>query len=64
MDVSVREWMCADCGVVHDRDVNAAVNLQDEGLRLYWLVAAGLPPTKKVPTAIRASELEGCLLAA
>ncbi|PZT69205.1 hypothetical protein DN402_19225 [Streptomyces sp. SW4] len=31
MDVSVREWTCAECGVVHDRDVNAAVNLRAEG---------------------------------
>lgn len=58
LGVSVREWTCAECGVVHDRDVNAAVNLRDEGLRLYWLVAAGLPPTKGVPAPIRASELE------
>ncbi|KQW16864.1 RNA-guided endonuclease TnpB family protein [Streptomyces sp. Root369] len=34
MDVSVRKWTCAECGALHDRDVNAAVNLRDEGLRL------------------------------
>jgi putative transposase len=34
MDVSVRQWTCAGCGALHDRDVNAAVNLRDEGLRL------------------------------
>ncbi|WP_367326224.1 RNA-guided endonuclease InsQ/TnpB family protein [Streptomyces sp. HUAS ZL42] len=34
MDVSVREWTCAECGVLHDRDVNAAANLRDEGMRL------------------------------
>jgi putative transposase len=64
LDLSVRAWTCAECGVVHDRDVNAAVNLRDEGMRLYWLVAAALPPGRKVPTVIKASELEGCLLAA
>lgn len=64
MDVSVREWTCTECGVVHDRDVNAAANLRDEGMRLYWLVAAGLPPERKAPTVIKASELEECLLAA
>ncbi|MEH0444747.1 MULTISPECIES: RNA-guided endonuclease InsQ/TnpB family protein [unclassified Streptomyces] len=34
LDVSVRRWTCSGCGAVHDRDVNAAVNLRDEGLRL------------------------------
>lgn len=64
MDVSIREWTCTECGVVHDRDVNAAVNLRDEGMRLYWLVAAGLPPGKKAPAVIKASEPETCGLAA
>ncbi|MFG2653254.1 RNA-guided endonuclease InsQ/TnpB family protein [Streptomyces sp. NPDC048436] len=63
-DLSVRHLTCAECGVVHDRDVNAAVNLRDEGMRLYWLVAAALPPGRKAPTLIKASELEECLLAA
>lgn len=34
LDVSVRQWTCSECGASHDRDVNAAVNLRDEGLRL------------------------------
>ncbi|MES5821646.1 RNA-guided endonuclease TnpB family protein [Streptomyces sp. RG80] len=34
LDVSVRRWMCTGCGALHDRDVNAAVNLRDEGMRL------------------------------
>ncbi|WP_221348254.1 RNA-guided endonuclease InsQ/TnpB family protein [Streptomyces beigongshangae] len=64
LDVSVREWTCAECGVVHDRDVNAAVNLRDEGMRLYWLVASALPPGSRAPVVIKASELERCLPAA
>ena len=32
MPLSVREWTCAHCGAEHDRDVNAALNIQREAL--------------------------------
>ena len=33
-DLSVRKWACPQFGAVHDRDVNAAINILNEGLRI------------------------------
>jgi putative transposase len=29
LPLSIRQWTCPECGVVHDRDVNAAINLKN-----------------------------------
>lgn len=35
LNLSDREWECNGCGVVHDRDINAALNIKNFALRNY-----------------------------
>ena len=35
LKLSDREWFCKNCGVLHDRDLNAAINIEQEGLKIY-----------------------------
>jgi len=52
-DLSVREWTCQFCHTVHDRDINGAINVRDEGLRIVErnsiaIVASGHLETQNV----------------
>lgn len=40
LPLSVRAWTCPKCGRLHDRDVNASINIRNEAKRL---IAAGTP---------------------
>ena len=35
LTMDIREWVCPECGAVHDRDINAAINIRNEAVRMY-----------------------------
>lgn len=44
MDLSVREFDCPHCKQRHDRDINAAINIKNEGLRVLTLGTSVIAP--------------------
>ncbi|OIP68138.1 MAG: transposase [Oscillatoriales cyanobacterium CG2_30_40_61] len=37
LPLDIRHWTCEKCHTKHDRDINAAINIRDEGLRILRL---------------------------
>ncbi|WP_371641614.1 RNA-guided endonuclease InsQ/TnpB family protein [Streptomyces mirabilis] len=56
MPLNVRTWTC-DCGVTHDRDVNAAHNLLAAGLAV-TVCGAGVRPQRSTPDGQSATKQE------
>ncbi|WP_367243080.1 zinc ribbon domain-containing protein [uncultured Methanobrevibacter sp.] len=33
-NIRIRTWKCQKCNTIHDRDINASINILNEGLKI------------------------------
>lgn len=57
LPLKIREWVCPECGVIHDRDINAAINLKQYAM-------AVVSPAESSPVVACGEESSGLCLGA
>ena len=55
LKLSERFWVCPECGALHDRDVNASINLFIEGLKQIGQGLPELTPAEYAPAGIQST---------
>lgn len=50
LDLSTREWLCPNCKTKHDRDVNASVNILQEGMKI--MKGRNCPDSLLIPSSL------------
>ncbi len=50
-----RVWQCEQCGAVHERDLNASLNIRDEALRMISDVPAVASSERKIACGAESS---------